>query len=596
MNFDAEWIISNRNATYSSSSISFANLRTYHGIFVKNVSNSYDRMVLLSKFFEEIEINGNKINLDSNYYPGTIYPEGRNYLINYKNNPAPEFTYQYNGFQLIKRIVLDPNRDLLIIKYDFNYIPDSIKLYPLLSFRNYNDITRKGYVHFDYFKMNEFYKFSANNQDLYISENGNFIKDDLWYYNFQYPVDMKRGSNYVEDLYLPGHFDIKPEKSIEIVIHSENGFKNSETFDSLLKKYKASMIKPVSNNKYIKKMEKASTVFFTDDNFLAGYYWFGAWGRDTFISMPGLALIPKKFDFAKNILLNYMKNIRNGIVPKTMNLDYDSADVSLCFIYAVYKYYEYSGDIDTVDYMMPDIKKILDAYINGNEYYGLDNYMVITKKGQLTWMDAKYNDIIFTPRTGKPIEINALWYNALKTYEFFSEKLDMGIQGIYKEIIKGLEKNFESEFFRGDKIYDVLPDDYSLRPNFLLSFSLPFNIMKNFNRYKKTVDELLLTPYGLRSLSKKDENYIPVYEGDRFHRDKAYHNGAIWPWLIGPYISASVKSGNDKSKLKKYFDKVYKMDKIPELFQENGEPSGCILQAWSYGEIIRSYFEDIGGE
>ncbi|KQB36367.1 amylo-alpha-1,6-glucosidase [Acidiplasma cupricumulans] len=595
MDYNYEWIIANKNASYSSSSASFANLRTYHGIFVKNINENYDRMVMLSKFFEEFEFNSDRINLDSNYYPGTVFPDGRKYLSDLNDDPYPQFVYSSQNFKIKKSIIMHPLKDVLIIKYEMDPEPEIARFYPLLSFRNSNDIIRKGDRIFVWQKNGKFVHFSSVQNNLWIGSDGNFITDNLWYYNFQYPVEIERGSHYEEDLYLPGHFELRhPGKNIEITIHSDASYAG-ESFDDTLKEYIKSRYKIRSNRINIKNMYEKANIFLLKNNIIAGYYWFGPWGRDTFISLPGLALIPGRYELARDILFTYMRQMKNGIIPKTMVGEYDAADVSLWFIYAVYKYYEYTKDVNTIRHFMPAIKEIIDGYIRGNDYYFMENNLIKLKMGKLTWMDAEYNNIIFTPRSGMPVEINALWYNALKTYEFLCNEVSIGYDDSYKNIYKYIEKNFENLYMHDGKIYDVLPDDFRLRPNFIFAFSLPFPVLNNFNKYKNQVDKYLITPYGLRTLSPEDPDYIPVYTGDRLHRDRAYHNGIIWPWLAGPYITAAVRSGNSASDLLDYFSSLYNMRKIPELFDDDGTPKGCILQAWSYGELIRSYFEDLGG-
>ena len=210
-------------------------------------------------------------------------------------------------------------------------------------------------------------------------------------------------------------------------------------------------------------------------------------------------------------------------------------------------------------------------------------------------MDAKTCSTIFTPRIGKPVEINALWYNALQTAKFLSAELNMNLQENTDAMIPEIKEKFREKFVKDDVILDVSePDDYSIRPNNIFAFSLPFPVLDGFNEYKGMFDNLL-TPYGLRSLSTEDKRYVGTYEGDQYRRDSAYHNGSVWPWLAGPYITASVRGGRDRRELISYFKNLLSLQYVPEIFDGDPphRPKGCIVQAWSYAELIRAYFEDL---
>lgn len=591
-----EWIITNYNGSYSSSTVSFANTRTYHGILVKNVSKYYDRFVLLSKLFEEINYKGNNYNLDTNYYPGVIYPKGFEFLSRYEIFPIPTFFYTLKDLEIKKEMVIDPEEDIVLIKYSLSKESQyELKLYPLLSFRSNHNVIRKGQKVFS-IKENGDVIFSDGNYNLFFNVPGVFERKEDWYYNFQYPVEKERGTNSEEDLYCPGYFKIENLKEIVIQISSDEAEKKN--FDEVKKSY----LKRIDfKNKYpdfMEKMVKASNLLIVKNNIVAGYYWFGAWARDAFISLPGLLLLGNKFRHAKNLLKFYASIMKNGIVPKRVyeEEDYITADSSLWFIYAVYKYYQYTKDKVFLSLMYKKCIEIINAYIKGNDYFDLDGVFIRTKKAPLTWMDAKLGETIFTPRIGKPVEVNALWYNALCCIDYFSNELRKKLNPRYTKIKEQIEDYFSSIFIENGIVLDVAdPDDFSIRPNFILCFSLPFPILTNFKDYKRLVDEELLTPYGLRSLSYKDAKFKPKYEGDWYSRDSAYHNGSVWPWLAGFYITASIRSGEKASDLLNYFKPLYSMTYLPEIFDglEPSKPKGCVIQAWSYGELIRAYYEDI---
>jgi len=498
--------------------------------------------------------------------------------------------------EITKEIVIDPDEDIVLIRYSTNKEAKyQIKLFPLLSFRINHRIIKKGEKEFKV-SVNKKVIFEDGSNRLFISLPASFEKREDWYYNFQYPVEKERGTNSEEDLYCPGFFRLENLKSFTVQISSED--LNEKDFDEVKERY---LKRLEFNNKYpdfMEKMVKASNLLLVRNNIIAGYYWFGPWARDAFISLPGILLLGKRFEHAKNLIELYASLMKNGIIPIRISKeeDYISVDSSLWFIYAVYKYYQYTKDKSFLRSMYPKCTGIINAYIKGNEYFDLDGVFIRTKKAPLTWMDAKLGETVFTPRIGKPVEVNALWYNALSCLDYFAHELGKKLNQKFLKIRDRIEDYFSSIFVNNGIVLDVAdPDDKSIRPNFILCFSLPFPILTNFRDYKMLVDEHLLTPYGLRSLSYKDEKFKPRYEGDWYSRDSAYHNGSVWPWLAGFYITASIKAGEKAIDLLNYFKPLYSMTYLPEIFDglEPKAPKGCIIQAWSYGELIRAYYEDI---
>ncbi|MGC8557435.1 MAG: amylo-alpha-1,6-glucosidase [Nitrososphaeria archaeon] len=590
--YKSEWILSNMNGTYSSSSASFANLRTYHGLLVKNVDKRYVRFVLLSKLFEEFTINEKVVSIDTNYYRGAIYPEGYRSLMGFELKPVPSFRFRVEGLEVTKSLALDPANDWLVIRYEFDRPPSSIYLHPLLAFRNHHLAMRKRNLEVSVENADGIYTFMSGDSYVKIGTPGKFVPASDWYYNFQYPIDMERGSNYEEDLYHPGYFKIDdPRTTLEIKVSC------SEVMPESFKSVKARMLMAQSTlNGELRQIARDSTAFLTKDDIIAGFYWFGPWTRDTMISMPGLLLVTKRFRLAKKILTKYAKMIVDGMLPVTVTdpSNVFSADSSLWFIYALYKYYMYTGDKSTIRSVYPSIIKIIRSYINGNEVVGLEGHLVIARKPQLTWMDARTGDVVFTPRTGLPVEVNALWYNALATVKYFSGEL--GLPDEVSKMLPAVKQEFREKFVDGGRVLDTVdPDDYSLRPNFVIAFSLPFPVMEQFSRYSEPLKSKLLTGFGLRSLSPDDPRYVGKYQGDQYHRDMSYHNGSVWPWLAGQYITASVRSGASREELLAQFRPLFSLKMIPEIFDgdEPHEPRGCIMQAWSYGEAIRAYAEDL---
>ncbi|WMT51944.1 MAG: amylo-alpha-1,6-glucosidase [Ferroplasma sp.] len=596
MDYNQEWLLANSRGSYSSSTISFAGTRTYHGILVVSNPADYQRYVILSKLFEELEFSVKQFSLDTNYYPDTVYPTGCKYIDDFSIFPFPVINYTVDGNRIKKSLVMDPESDMVVIRYEFfKKIPEKVTLYPLLAFRNFHDVVRAGEREFRFSESENFYNFSDSSFTLHISRVGSFINEGYWYYNFIYPVEKERGTNSTEDLYNPGKIIINPVKNpLDIKITMEDA--QTHNFDEIV-----GIINKLGSSKEknpdINALRFSSSKFRLKDDLIAGYHWFGPWTRDTFISMPGLVIIPGNYEFARSIFSNYAGRMVNGIVPNNAYSSefYRSADASLWYIYALHKYYHYSHDKSFISQMYGRVKSIVDAYFNGNDDFYLDGRFIHIKSAQMTWMDGKTGDVSFTPRLGKPVEINALWYNALNSYSYFSRITGSKVGDRVEDVLSSFRNEFIKRFTVNGQIADVIdPVDVSFRPNFLFAYSLPYKLMDRPDFLEKAVNELA-TPYGIRTLSPEDPKFKGIYSGDQYERDSAYHNGTVWPWLAGPYISAMVNNGHDPGELLRYFSPLFSMKNVPEIFDglNPGIPRGCMMQAWSYGELIRSYYEDL---
>lgn len=366
---------------------------------------------------------------------------------------------------------------------------------------------------------------------------------------------------------------------------------------------------------------------------IAGYPWFLDWGRDALISFEGLLLIPKRFQIAKEVLLTFTKNIKFGLVPNGYSgFDnrplYNSADASLLLFEQVKKYINYTNDEEFIkENVYTYLKEVIKAYQTGidvddNNIYLDDDYLLVcgTPRTQNTWMDAKYGDFAVTPRNGKAVEMNSLWYNALKIMEELTKKFEGTKEAkVYNELAKKCKTAFETKFCQPRKkcLYDVLGDT-KIRPNQLFSLSLSYPVLdptsKMAEEMMETVTKKLLTPYGLKTLAKGEENYIEIYEGEPFKRDMSYHQGITWPWLLGLYADskkAMIKACKDKQtkklwkqeydmfkeNLHKTFDKAFyeegMVGSISELYDSKAPylPKGALAQGWSVAEVFRILLE-----
>lgn len=592
-----EWIISNRNGSYSSSTSSLANTRSYHGILVANMGPKFDRRVLVNKLYEIVGTDEGEISLDTNYYPGTVYPDGYRYQTGFSDFPIPLFLYKVGNIEIRKKIALHPYSDILSVRYDFpGKIPASFRIVPLLSFRSYHETIRSGRDTADTVEHADHLEFKWRGISVFLEKPGRFIMTGRWYYNFLYPVEEARGLPNVEDLFEPGELIMEPGRSVEISISA--GRRLAMPFH-LIRKAAEDFVR--SQAKYLNstgQISPKSSIFLTGDNIIAGYHWFGPWARDAFISLPGLLLTTGKFSMAQYLLMSYRNASRNGLIPKRLETpdDFATADSGLLYIYACWKLVQYSRNMNFAEKIYPFLLDILQTYFTGNQYYRLEGPFIRTLDAPLTWMDGKYNGKTYTPRVGLPVEINALWYNALRSADDIARKLKIKVPDYVEETAQLLSERFSSKFTDNGKFLDVAdPDDDRIRPNFLFAYSLPFPIMSDFLRYKDIVDRKLLTQYGLRTLDPADPGYFPRYGGNQEMRDSAYHNGTVWPWLIGPYVTACSRSGISASQVFEFFRPLLRMPYLPEVLdgEPDGTPKGCMAQAWSYGEIMRVYHENV---
>jgi len=329
-----------------------------------------------------------------------------------------------------------------------------------------------------------------------------------------------------------------------------------------------------------------------------------------------LTLVTGRHEVAKAILLALSKRFKNGLIPNIFwsdRAEYNSVDTSLLLFYSLYKYLVYTDDTSIIDELWGTLMGIIDCYVRGtNEFVKMDEDGMIWSSKGLTWMDARVEDKFVTPREGKAVEVNALWYNALKLMEIIAEKTDK--EWGHQELAEKVRRNFAEKFWNQEKdcVYDVVKSDHrdpSVRPNQIFAVFLPFELLdlKKARGVVSTVKEKLLTPYGLRSLERGDPSYKGVYRGNIVERDLAYHQGTVWSWLIGPFITSFLKVSehpSDREIAKDFLAKLLGdhiksagLGSISEIFDgdEPHVPRGCISQAWSVAEILRSYVEDVGG-
>ena len=472
---------------------------------------------------------------------------------------------------------------------------------------------------------------------IYIAVPGAKYKHDpKWFYNFNYQEERCRGLDFQEDLFNHGIFslDLKEGDSLGIMISSESptGKDVVQLFEK--EKIRKKSLTPELERGIIPELTLAADQFIVKRNFapnpspsegsrveelktvIAGYHWFTDWGRDTMISLPGLCLATGRYEDARKIIKAFSGMVSMGMLP-TRLLDnseapqYNNVDGTLWYFISIYKYLLATGDNAFVlGEILPILSEIVDWHFKGTRYnihVEKDGLLYAGEKGQqLTWMDARIGDWVVTPRLGKPVEIQALWYNVLKIYasllEMNGQPTETALANANAEKAK---KSFGNIFWypEGNYLYDVIDEnntpDASLRPNQLFAISLPFTLLdpEKANAVLKIIKQKLYTPVGLRSLSPDDPGYINTYEGDAFKRDGSYHQGTVWSWLLGAYVEGWMKVEGKEywEQAKKIIDSFsYHLNEacigsVSEIFDAEAphHPRGCVAQAWGVAEILR---------
>jgi predicted glycogen debranching enzyme len=633
-----EWLETNGLGGWSGSSLSGCNTRRYHGLLMASIHPPAERLLLVSKLDESIILNGNQYDLATNDYGNIIFPMGYKWLVYFKKDLFPEWIFEIAGLRLRKTITMVDGENTTLIRYEVLNAKSSFTLQflPLIAARGYHELQHS---YNNIFWKTDFKNGLFHNQpfdgapDIYIFIPGSsFQSVNKWYYNFNYLQEKYRGLDYVEDLFNHGIFqvDLKDGDALDIIISTENPtMKNADTLFEREKNRKLSLLNRLPNelqrtlslaaDQFIVKREiprESEAAIVSLKTIIAGYHWFTDWGRDTMISIPGLCLQTGRLEDAKKIISVFSKSVSMGMLPNRF-LDnneppeYNNVDGTLWFFNSVYGYLQSTNDRDFIlKEILPVLKDIIHWHFKGtrfNIHVDNDGLLYSGETGQqLTWMDAKVGNWVVTPRMGKPVEIQALWYNALKIFE--SILLMNGETEASENIHDKAEqakKSFSEKYWYtdGKYLYDNIDEsgkpDSSLRPNQVFALSLPFHLIegKMAEAVLNIVRSRLYTPAGLRSLSPDDPNYKGNYGGNTLLRDTAYHQGTVWSWLLGPFIEAGMKTLGDQFKAEAlaiiqrftYHLNEGCIGTVSEIFDGDAPhyPRGCVAQAWGVAEILR---------
>lgn len=610
-----EWLLTNGLGGYAMGTASGANQRRYHGLLVAAVEPPSTRMVLLANVECEVIAGGQPIGLSTNQYQGAVHPDGYQYLEHFSIGKTATWRYRAEGLQLERVVAVHPGVNAVDVIYrNTGNRSFELVLRPLVAHKFYHDNFRvvENYPDGLVFPKNRTI-ISNNGVDLVLRHEGaKRIPTVGWYYRFEYQREIERGLDPRDDVFCPCelHYELSPGEEICLVAGLGEAPKPltqlpvepaSATLGDQLRG---------AAEHYLVKTQSRTTI-------IAGYPWFTDWGRDTMIALPGLLLHTGHVAEARRIILDYASQMKQGLIPNRFvengeETEYNTVDATLWFANAIYRTLEVEWDAKFAAKSMTALEKVYKNHVKGT-LYGIkvdpvDGLLTQGEAGvQLTWMDAKVGDWVVTPRHGKPVEINGLWINALRVMQWLADRLEKP-SAAYVTSAELAESNFDAKFWRdhvGYYLDTADPDDASLRPNQLIAMSLPYGPARGPHAVKalEAIQRELVTPVGLRTLAPNCPGYQGRYKGNLADLDAAYHQGTVWPWLIGPYVTALVRLTGDTAEARRILRNAREMlaecglGGIAEVYDgdEPRSPSGCPWQAWSVGEWLRAWVEDVGG-
>ncbi len=660
---DREWLVTNGLGGYASSTILGINTRKYHGLLIAAFNPPVNRWVLLSKLDERLHIGNQSYDLGANEFSDVMYPTGYRFLSEFMLAPLPTFRYIANGFSLHKTILMPYMKNATVIIYKaINTTEEEVSIHvsPLVNSRHIYDTTDKNKIDWGFTQRCQGKAIIIEPSDsfssliLSSSNDASFVEESWWIEKMFFRVDASRNESTIDDNFRPGFFSftVNPKDTKQFYLMAFAG-KNGREAQSLLSSFdhkiadidilvheelerRQALVSLFSQRNvglelkdWLKWLVQAADSFIVfrastgKKSVIAGYSWFDDWGRDALISLPGLTLVTGRFENAREILLTFKRNCKNGIIPNRFSDKagdiplYNTVDATLWFFNAILQYLKYTGDFEFVKTnLWNTLNEIIDYHVFGTIFgIHIEDDGLIAHGPQLTWMDATTINGFVTPRDGKAVEIQALWYNALRTMQFLAKRFHQSDKSEkYNNMAEKAKASFLELFWSPKNGYlaDVVSNgrvDLTLRPNQLIALSLDFPLIKG-SKSESVVEAVrnhLWGTYGLRTLPKTDPRYSGKYFGDWGQRDGAYHNGTVWSWLLGPFITAFLKTKNHEESWRNFaftnflhplFSRqlfLGGLGTISEIFDGNKPhfPRGCISQAWSVAEPLRAYIEEI---
>ena len=649
-----EWAVTNGIGGYAGSSMIGAHSRTHQGYLIASLHAPIERYLVFSKINETATVGTRTVSFETSQHRAsgkTVYTEGQKFLTSFSYDGSVHYTYETDNFSFEKHITLKRNANVCAVSYELTAGDNdcTFTLTPLFNYREHSESSTPDTLRFETFTEDRtFYLVPEKNKDIAIrfqTSEGTFSERKTVYdVDMQLQIEVDLETDGLDCHYCPVDLSIavpaNTTKKVSILcsigdvnerpapvsateafsILEENARCHAELFE-----------KAGYHDSFANQLVLASDQFLTYREstkmmtVLAGLPWFTDWGRDTMIAFTGLTLCTKRFKEAEEILLTFARYIRHGIVPNMFPDDnmpplYNTVDASLWYFYAVYQYLHYNpaaeAEAFVKEQIFPHLKEIISAYEKGTDFsiYMEDDGLIHAGSGldQITWMDVRVGDWVATPRHGKPVEINALWYNALRIMESLCEKFDEDASA-YRARANQVKESFNAKFWDSANqcLFDVVdgdePDDH-IRPNQIYAVSLPFSLLpeEQEKAVVALVEKELFVGCGLRSLAPDHPDYHGIYCGALAKRDAAYHQGTAWGFLLGGFFSAYMKVNHHSSSaaenavrmlepVRKHLTDSGCIGSISEIFDGDAphNPRGCYAQAWSVGEVLRCYCEDI---
>lgn len=649
-----EWAVTNGIGGYAGSSMIGAHSRTHQGYLIASLHAPIERYLVFSKINETATVGTSTVSFETSQHCAsgkTVYTEGQKFLTSFIYDGSVHYTYETDNFSFEKHITLKRNANVCAVAYELT-AGDSdctFTLTPLFNYREHSESSTPDTLKFETFTEDRtFYLVPEKNKDIAIrfqTSEGTFSERKTVYdVDMQLQIEVDLETDGLDCHYCPVDLSIavpaNTTKKVSILcsigdvnerpapvsateafsILEENARCHAELFEKAGYRDSFANQLVLASDQFLTYRE--STKMMT---VLAGLPWFTDWGRDTMIAFTGLTLCTKRFKEAEEILLTFARYIRHGIVPNMFPDDnmpplYNTVDASLWYFYAVYQYLHYNpaaeAEAFVKEQIFPHLKEIISAYEKGTDFsiYMEDDGLIHAGSGldQITWMDVRVGDWVATPRHGKPVEINALWYNALRIMESLCEKFDEDASA-YRTRANQVKESFNAKFWDSSNqcLFDVVdgdePDDH-IRPNQIYAVSLPFSLLpeEQEKAVVALVEKELFVGCGLRSLAPDHPDYHGIYCGALAKRDAAYHQGTAWGFLLGGFFSAYMKVNHHSSSaaenavhmlepVRKHLSDSGCIGSISEIFDGDTphNPRGCYAQAWSVGEVLRCYCEDI---
>jgi len=624
-----EWLVTNGLGGFASGTVAGVNTRRYHGLLVASLNPPVQRMVLLAALEEWLLTAGADPHPLSaqEYWDGTVYPDGFRQLAEVEvDGMLPTFRWTVGDRTIEKRIWMEQAMNRTVITYRLLAgAPLTLQLRPLFAHRDYHQ-QRHGQGGFDTAETNDGWIIDAEGVRSYLEVRPAPVvrSGPDWYWRILHRAERERGLDDEEDLFTPGVVEIRLDQRAEVVVVTGTepvppGWSATASRE-VAQERQAAVLDVVADGQLASQLLVAAEQFRvaraltrgSERTVIAGYHWFTDWGRDSMIGLPGLAMRPGSLWEARAVLETNLQYLDQGLIPNRFPdggqaPEYDTMDATLWLFQALAAYLRVSGDWRFIADRLDAFEGVIDWHVRGTRHnIRMDDGDGLLTGGEegyaLTWMDARVRDWVVTPRRGKPIEINALWYNALRLTADWCKRAARPAER-YRAMAAQAFESAQLRFWYqdGGYCYDVVDgpdgDDPSLRPNQVMALSLVYPLIEG-DRARQAlavVSDRLLTPFGLRTLSRDDPRYQSAYRGDPRRRDAAYHMGMVWPWLLGPYLDAHLRVHGDRAAVRRLLEPFQLhlaeagLGTISEIFEPEPpyRPVGCIAQAWSVAEVLR---------